>query len=148
MVVDENNREAARHYIARALLLKFRTIHTYQKVINSHPPKRAMTHVVISRFGDPYSEPIIAEADGVVKFQDIIVGVTAVEQFDELTGESRLTLNEYIPSTYKPAIVLATNGEQVITYPIEPKTTIFVKDGSRVKIVDILAKNSEGCTEI
>ncbi len=71
------------------------------------------------------------EANGTVKFQDIIVGVTAVEQFDDLTGESRLTLNDYIPATYKPAITLATDDNEVITYSLEPKTTIFVKDSSK-----------------
>ncbi len=104
VVVDENNREAARHYIARGSIVKVQdNTHISKGALIASP--KSDDHVVISDW-DPYSEPIIAEADGVVKFQDIIVGVTAVEQFDELTPASRLTLNEYIPSTYKPAIVL------------------------------------------
>ncbi len=63
-----------------------------------------------------------------------------LSKLDDLTGESRLTLNDYIPATYKPAITLATDDNEVITYSLEPKTTIFVKDLAKVKIVDILAK--------
>ncbi len=62
---------------------------------------------------DPYSEPIIAEQKGRLKFEDIIPGVTAVEQFDEVTGDTRLELNEYIPAAYKPAIILATEVESL-----------------------------------
>jgi len=138
VIVDENNREAARHYIARGSIVKVQD-NTYVSKGDLIATPKDNNQVVIADW-DPYSEPIIAEANGVVRFQDIIVGVTAVEQFDEITGESRLTLNDYIPSSYKPAIILATDDNEVITYPIEPKTTIFVKDGARVKIVDILAK--------
>jgi hypothetical protein len=100
---------------------------------------RSDDQVVIAEW-DPYSEPIISESNGVLKFEDIIPGVTVVEQFDELTGESRLTLNDYIPTTYKPAIVLATDDGEIISYSLDPKTSIFVKDGDRVGIADILAK--------
>ena len=89
---------------------------------------------------DPYTDPIIAESNGTIKFEDIVAGITAVEQFDELTGESRLTLNEYIPASYKPAIVLATDDGEVVTYALEPKTSIYVSDRDRVGIADILAK--------
>ncbi len=138
VIVDDNNREATRHYIARGSIIKVQdnTLVSKNDLIAS--PKN--NNQVIIADWDPYSEPIIAEANGTVKFQDIIVGVTAVEQFDDLTGESRLTLNDYIPATYKPAITLATDDNEVITYSLEPKTTIFVKDLAKVKIVDILAK--------
>ena len=37
---------------------------------------------------DPYSNPIITEVTGVVKFQDIEEGVTMTEQVDAVTGFS------------------------------------------------------------
>ncbi|HHB95272.1 MAG TPA: DNA-directed RNA polymerase subunit beta', partial [Campylobacterales bacterium] len=138
VIVDDNNREAARHYIARGSLVKVEDNTLLDRGDLIAAPK-SDDQVVIAEW-DPYSEPIIAESNGVVKFQDIIAGVTAVEQFDELTGESRLTLNEYIPTSYKPAIILATEDNEVITYSLEPKTSIFVTDRAEVTIADILAK--------
>ena len=89
---------------------------------------------------DPYSNPIISEADGVVKFEDIVIGTTATEQIDELTGKTRLMINDHIPAEYKPTIVLATQNGELLRYQISPKSSIFVNDGDEVKIADILAK--------
>ena len=138
VIVDENEREAARHYIARGSLVKVQDDSAVSRGDLIAAP-RSDDQVVIAEW-DPYSEPIISESNGVLKFEDIIPGVTVVEQFDELTGESRLTLNDYIPTTYKPAIVLATDDGEIISYSLDPKTSIFVKDGDRVGIADILAK--------
>ena len=77
--------------------------------------------VVIAEW-DPYSNPIISEANGVITFEDIIPGVTASEQFDELTGKTRLMINEYVAPEYKPAIVLATVDGTIIRYSVDPKT--------------------------
>ncbi|HIP52372.1 MAG TPA: DNA-directed RNA polymerase subunit beta', partial [Campylobacterales bacterium] len=105
VVVDENEREAARHYIARGSVI---SINDNSVVSRGDLIANAATQeqVVIAEW-DPYSEPMIAEANGTLKFEDVIPGVTVVEQVDELTGESRLTLNEYIPAVYNPSIVLA-----------------------------------------
>ncbi len=138
VIVDDNDREAARHYIARGSLVKVEDDTTLGRGDIIAAP-RSDNQVVIAEW-DPYTDPIIAESNGTIKFEDIVAGITAVEQFDELTGESRLTLNEYIPSTYKPAIVLATDDGEVVTYALEPKTSIYVADRDRVGIADILAK--------
>ncbi len=62
---------------------------------------------------------------------------------DELTGHSRLELNEYIPSVFKPAIVLAEANGNIIRYNLDAKTRLFVSDGEEVQIADILAKKSK-----
>ncbi|MDD2566595.1 MAG: DNA-directed RNA polymerase subunit beta', partial [Thiovulaceae bacterium] len=137
-VVDENNREAVRHYIARGSIL----------VVNDDEPVTAKTllakpvsdeSTVIAEW-DPYSNPIISEANGTVKYEDIIVGTTATEQLDELTGKTRLMINDHIPSDYKPTIVLATEDGELLRYSIDSKSSIFVQDGATVKVADVLAK--------
>ena len=138
VIVDENEREAARHYIARGSIITIKDDTLVSRGDLIAKPKND-NQVVIAEW-DPYSVPIIAESNGVVKFEDIIPGVTVVEQFDELTGTSRLALNEYIPTIYKPAIILATSDNELITYPLDPKTAIFVQDGATVQIADIMAK--------
>ena len=138
VVVDENNREAARHYISRGSVVKVDNDAMVQRGDLLSAPETS-AHVVIAEW-DPYSEPIIAEQQGTLKFEDIIPGVTVVEQFDEVTGDTRLELNEYIPAAYKPAIILATEDGELIRYQLDAKTILFVKDGDDVSIADILAK--------
>ncbi len=138
VVVDENNREAARHYISRGSVVKVDNDAMVQRGdLLSAPETDAQ--IVIAEW-DPYSEPIIAEQKGKLKFEDIIPGVTVVEQFDEVTGDTRLELNEYIPAAYKPAIILATESGELIRYQLDAKTILFVKNGDEVNIADILAK--------
>ena len=138
VIADESNREAARHYISRGSVIQVGNDGMVEKgdMISAPADK---SQVVIAEW-DPYSEPIIAEQPGTLKFEDIIPGITVTEQFDEVTGDTRLELNEYIPAAYKPSIILATESGEIIRYQLDPKTILFVKDGDEVSIADILAK--------
>ena len=137
-VVDANNREAVRHYIARGSVI---VANDDEKVeTDAVIAKPSSDESVVIAEWDPYSNPIISEANGVVKFEDIIVGTTASEQLDELTGKTRLMINDHISSEYKPTIVLATEDGEVLRYAVEPKSSVYVTDGADVKIADILAK--------
>ena len=141
VIVDDNNREAARHYIARGSIIEKGAGNKVERGDTIAKPKEH-TQIVIAEW-DPYSDPVIATSKGVVHFEDIIPGVTAEEQFDELTGESRLTLNEYISTAYKPTIVIATEDGEIIKYQLESKSQIFVHDGQEVQEADILAKKAK-----
>jgi DNA-directed RNA polymerase beta' subunit len=139
VVADSENREAARHYIARGSIIEVDDNQEVDK--NSLIATPAKSDKIIIAEWDPYSNPIIAEKEGVVTFEDVIPGVTAVEQVDELTGETRLTINEYVPPEYKPAIVLAPkDGSDVIRYILEPKAAIYVQPSQEVKLAQLLAK--------
>ena len=138
VIVDSEEREAIRHYIARGSILEQDDNADADKdTVLAQPAKSEQT--VIAEW-DPYSNPIIATQEGTVSFEDIIPGTTASEQFDELTGQRRLMINEYIPSEYKPTLVLATNSGEVIRFVLDPKTQIFVGDNEKVVQADILAK--------
>jgi len=141
VIVDKDNREAARYYIARGSIIEAGSGSDVEKgavIVKA----KDQNQTVIAEW-DPYSDPIIATEDGKVTFEDIIPGVTANEQYDELTGATRLTLNEYIPPSFKPAIVLATTNGEIIRYALEPKTGIEVEDGQEIKKADILAKKAK-----
>lgn len=137
IIADEEGREAVRHYIPRNSIVEFddNAEVTSDDIIAKPESDES---IVIAEW-DPYSTPIIAEDDGVVRFEDIEPGVTATEQLDEL-GQSRLVINEYIPSGYKPAIVLATESGELKKYTLEPKASLLVEDGAEVKQADELAK--------
>ncbi|MBL6973763.1 MAG: DNA-directed RNA polymerase subunit beta' [Sulfurimonas sp.] len=137
-VVDNNNREAVRHYIARGSVI---VVDDDEAVdASSLIAKPSSDESVVIAEWDPYSNPVISESDGVVQFEDIIVGATATEQLDELTGKTRLMINDHIPSEYKPTVVIATTDGELLRYAIDSKSSLFVEDGAPVKIADIIAK--------
>ena len=75
-----------------------------------------------------------------IAFEDIEPGYTASEQYDEMTGQSRLVINEYLPQGVKPAIIIATSKKELVKYNLGANTAIFVNNGDTVKVADILAK--------
>ncbi|MDY0124020.1 DNA-directed RNA polymerase subunit beta' [Sulfurimonas sp.] len=137
-VVDSNNREAVRHYIARGSVIVAEDDAVVDPKSVIAKPKSDESTVIAE--WDPYSNPIISETNGVVKFEDIISGTTATEQYDELTGKTRLMINDHISAEYKPTIVLASEDGELLRYQLQAKTSIYVKDGATVKVADIIAK--------
>ena len=137
-VIDTNNREAVRHYIARGSILVVADDENVDSSTLLAKPS-SDENVVIAEW-DPYSNPIISEANGTISYEDIIIGTTASEQLDELTGTSRLMINDHISSEYKPTVVLATQDGEIMRYAIEAKSSIYIADGATVKIADIIAK--------
>jgi len=138
VIVDTEDREALRHYIARNSIVEVDDNANVEKDTVLATPETA-EQVVIAEW-DPYANPTIAEVAGTVTFEDVIPGVTVSEQYDELTGTSKLVVNEYIPAGYKPAIVLATEGSDLVRYTLDPKTAMAVAEGQKVEVADILGK--------
>ena len=137
VVADDDDREAARYYIPRTSIIEF---DDNSKVKNGDvifKPKKN-EKIIIAQW-DPYSTPIIAEDSGVVSFEGIEPGFSATEQYDELTGQTRLVVNEYLPQGIKPTISVVTDSK-TLTYQIEPKTVIYVSNGQKVALADTLAK--------
>jgi len=137
-VVDANNREAIRHYIARGSVIVTDDDAAVDATTLIAKPKSDESTVIAE--WDPYSNPVISEANGVIKYEDIIVGTTVSEQLDELTGKVRLVINDYLSAEYKPALVLATEDGELLRYAIDSKSSLYVTDGATVKVADILAK--------
>src|SRR5215208_3795991 len=57
---------------------------------------------------DPYTFSILTEEPGVVKFKDILQGVTVHEEVDEVTGLSRYIIVDSPDETKQPAIEIKT----------------------------------------
>ncbi|AXH10553.1 DNA-directed RNA polymerase subunit beta' [Malaciobacter halophilus] len=138
VIVDGEDREALRHYIARGSLVEFTDNSEVEKDSIIAIPKSEEQNIIAE--WDPYANPTIAEEAGTIAFEDIIPGVTVSEQYDELTGTSKLVVNEYIPAGYKPAISLATANKEVLRYSLEPKTSLNVSEGQKVEVADVLGK--------
>ncbi len=66
--------------------------------------------------------------------------MSATEQFDDMTGQSRLVINEYLPSGMKPTIITANkNGEIISRSPIRAKNSDFRQNGATVGLANILS---------
>ena len=137
VIVDESEREAIRHYVVRDSIVVYNEGDKVKKDDIIVKPA-SESRVVVAQW-DPYANPTIAEIDGKVAFEDIIPGLTVNEVYDELTGTSKLVVNEYIPNQYKPAIIIK-GKKDTVRYPLEPKSSLNVNDGDEVKVADILAK--------
>ncbi len=57
---------------------------------------------------DPFSEPIIAELDGTVQFEDIVLGTTLKEEINEDTGNIEKKITEFSLESLQPRIIIAS----------------------------------------
>ena len=138
VIVDENDREAERHYILRGSEIKVDDNSMVEKGTIIAVPLKEEQKIIAE--WDPFANPVIAEEAGTIHFEDVINGLTVQENFDELTGETRIMVKEYLPSGYKPKIVLAGKSGKVYEYILDPKTVIFVNDGAEITEATLLAK--------
>ena len=99
---------------------------------------------------DPFSMPILTEVGGVVKFGDIIDGVTMQEQLDEVTGLSRKTIIESKDADCRPRISLKDehgktlkipSGENEARYFLPVGSNIYVNDGDTIEAGDVIAQD-------
>jgi DNA-directed RNA polymerase subunit beta' len=98
---------------------------------------------------DPFSVPILTEVLGVVKFGDVIEGVTMTEQLDEVTGLSRKSIMESKDADLRPRISLKDergttlripNSDKEARYFLPVGATIAVGEGDHVEAGDIIAR--------
>lgn len=138
IIADKNDREAARYYLARGSVMQIDDNSEVQAGSIIAKPEKDEIKIIAE--WDPYTTPVISEVDGVVNFEHIISGLTATEQIDDVTGQSKLVVNEYLPTGYKPAIIVTNKKGESFRYPLEPKTSIEVSEGSNVYVADTLGK--------
>jgi len=103
---------------------------------------------VVARW-DPWSHPFLAEVEGIVKFGDMVEGVTMTEQLDEVTGLTRKVVIEPKDPELRPRISLKDQGNKtaripgtqgVARYPLPVGANIVVTEGQEVRAGDELAK--------
>ena len=103
---------------------------------------------------NPNSLPVLTDADGIVKFEEIVSGVSVKEVADEKTGvTNRVVIDSRVGSGSKAtelrptlvivdkhgkAIQLAGGGEA--RYPLSVDAILSVDEGSPVKAGDMLAR--------
>jgi DNA-directed RNA polymerase subunit beta' len=99
---------------------------------------------------DPYSNPILTEVDGRIKFGDIIENVTMIEQLDDRTGFSRKVIIASKNADLRPRISLKDpasgktlklpTSNNFARYFMPLSAHVMVVEGDTVSAGDVIAK--------
>lgn len=88
---------------------------------------------------DAYNEPIIAEKGGIVRYQDIILGRTMVEEIDEQTGNRTHIIQEFKDEKMQPKILIVSSGDTFET-DIPNGAQLMVDNNAKVEAGEVIAK--------
>lgn len=88
---------------------------------------------------DAYNEPIIAEKGGVIRYQDIILGRTMVEEIDEQTGNKTHIIQEFKDEKMQPKILIVSSGDTFET-DIPNGAQLMVDNNAKVEAGEVIAK--------
>ena len=136
VIADETGRERERYGL------------TYGARLHFGEGDRVKAGQLLSEW-DPFSVPILTEVSGVVKFGDVIEGVTMTEQLDEVTGLSRKSITECKDAELRPRISLKDehgktlkipSGENDARYFLPVGSTIAANEGDKIEAGDIIAR--------
>ncbi|MDD5306351.1 MAG: DNA-directed RNA polymerase subunit beta' [Deltaproteobacteria bacterium] len=132
-VVDETGREHAYGVVYGATILV-------------RDGDRVTTGTLLAEW-DPYSIPIISEVSGVVKFGDVIEGVSMTEKLDEVTGLSRKVIVESRDPELRPRVSIKDEAGQTrnaggvaARYLLPVGANITVSEGDFVDAGEVVAK--------
>jgi DNA-directed RNA polymerase subunit beta' len=101
---------------------------------------------------DPYTRPILTEADGVVEFEDVVDGMSVSEVTEESTGITNRVVIDWRSSPrgaeLRPAIVVRDKGGKPVKlkrggearYLLSVGAILSVEPGAKVKAGDVLAR--------
>ncbi|MDR1390135.1 MAG: DNA-directed RNA polymerase subunit beta' [Treponema sp.] len=90
---------------------------------------------------DTLSDPIIAEASGVVKYEDIIAGTTLKEETDLETGNTEKRINETHLETKQPRIFIVDDeGSEQASYFLPGGAIILVDEDEKIQAGRTIAK--------
>ncbi|MCL2381682.1 MAG: DNA-directed RNA polymerase subunit beta' [Treponema sp.] len=89
---------------------------------------------------DPFSDPIIAEAGGIIRYEDIIPGATLREEEDEERGvEKRITESQH--QDKQPRIIIVDdNDNQLASYFLPGGAILLVDEGEKISAGRTIAK--------
>ena len=125
----------------------------YGAKISTKDGQKVKSGQIISTW-DPHTHPIVAEAAGVIGFEDFIDGVTVTEKIDDLTGISSIIVmdsqkqfaktKELRPrarlENAKGKPIFFSGTETPITYSFPSGAIIRATDGVKINAGDVIAR--------
>jgi DNA-directed RNA polymerase subunit beta' len=90
---------------------------------------------------DPYSDVILSDRDGTIRFGDLLLDVTIREKIDEKTGKMQMVVIEDREKKHHPHIqVVDDQGKVIGNFIIPTDAILLVKDGQKVQAGDQMCK--------
>ncbi|GAB1483492.1 DNA-directed RNA polymerase subunit beta' [Treponema sp.] len=90
---------------------------------------------------DPFSDPIIAEAQGYIRYEDIIPGTTLKEEIDEETGNVEKRITEFQLETKQPRVIIGDEaGNELASYYLPGGAYLLVDEGEKITAGRTIAK--------
>ncbi len=89
---------------------------------------------------DPYNVPVLSEVAGVVKFHDLIEGITVKRELDEATGLMGTVVIEHKEDLHPQVNLVNDVGEVIAFYAIPAGAHIVVEEGVRTEPGALVAK--------
>jgi DNA-directed RNA polymerase subunit beta' len=89
---------------------------------------------------DPYNVPILSEKAGVIRFHDIIEGVTMKQEMDETTGQEAMVVIEHKEDLHPQIVIVDDKGEPIANYAIPSGAHIVVFEGDKIVAGTLMAK--------
>jgi len=124
---DEQGREIERYPVPQGAFINIAE--------NSPVPKGA-----VFIHWDPYTQPILTEVEGLVRYEDLREGVTIRQELNTVTGIVEKVVVEH-KQEYHPQIIILNQSKEVLgIYPIPVGAHILVKDDQKVEAGELLAK--------
>jgi DNA-directed RNA polymerase subunit beta' len=123
IIVDDSGRERERHrmvYGARLMVKEGQKVEANAKLGE----------------WEPFAMPLLSEVGGVIKFEDIIEGVTMNESTDEVTGLSRRTIIESRDPEARPRITIRDGKGEVKALPNGQPASYFLPQGAALAVDD------------
>ena len=98
---------------------------------------------------DPFAIPVLSEVAGYVKFEDIVPGITYMEQVDSVTGISSRIVQESKSGGLQPRVVVLDDAKGPVIVPGTKRTAsyrlpvssqIIVEEGQKIDAGEAIAK--------
>ncbi|MCO6512467.1 MAG: DNA-directed RNA polymerase subunit beta', partial [Aridibacter famidurans] len=125
-IVDDRDREVARYQIV------------YGAQIHVKDGQKVKEDDVLATW-DPFTYAILTEADGKVKYQDLVEGKTVEEDIDKVTGQKRLVVRDSDEKN-QPRLEIRKGSKALKSYQMPIRANLLVEDGEDVRVGDIIAK--------
>jgi DNA-directed RNA polymerase subunit beta' len=124
---DKEGRELERYTVAQGAVISIADGEELNKAI-------AFVH------WDPYTQPILTEVSGQVRYEDLKEDVTIREELNPVTKLTERVVVEH-KQEYHPQIIILDENKAVLgIYPIPVGAHILVKDGEKIAAGELLAK--------
>ncbi|MFO0933675.1 MAG: DNA-directed RNA polymerase subunit beta' [Planctomycetota bacterium] len=127
LLVDSKDRELDRYVVPLGAVIRVQDGDTVRE------------KAVLVRW-DPHNVPILAERDGVIRFDDVVEGKTMREEMDPGSGVRRRVVMEHKGDLHPQIVIEDDKGQPIALYPLPEKAHIEVEPGAKVKAGSLLAK--------